>query len=95
MGQNNLRDGPKLESIFHPSNFSDASEVAFARSEDRTRGQDETYSTACRSESQYRMAGFPRRRRHAQAMGAHPENSPMSAVGQLSIAVDKGVAFPS
>jgi len=70
----NLLEGIKVKSVFHPSDFSEASEVAFAHALKIALGAGAKLTVLHRApESQYRMAGLPRRPRHARALGAHPE----------------------
>jgi nucleotide-binding universal stress UspA family protein len=85
-----MPEGIKLESIFHPSDFSEASEVAFAHA----------LKIALVSGAKLTMLhveatpsaewqDFPGVRDTLERWGLIPQGSPKSAVGQLGIAVEK------
>ena len=89
-----MREGVKLESIFHPSDFSEASEVAFAHA----------LKIALVSGAKLTMLhveatpsaewqDFPGVRDTLERWGLIPQGSPKSAVGQLGIAVEKFIRF--
>jgi nucleotide-binding universal stress UspA family protein len=90
MIQTKIRDGVKLKSIFHPSDFSAASEVAFVHAlkialvagTKLTMLHVEASPTA-------EWQDFPRVRDTLKRWGLFPADSPKSAVGQLGIEVEK------
>lgn len=94
MGQTKMLEGVKLESIFHPSDFSEASEVAFVHALKLAlmAGAKLTMLHADASHSAERH-DFPRVRDTLERWGLIPKGSPKSAVGQLGIKVSKVLRF--
>jgi nucleotide-binding universal stress UspA family protein len=93
MTHTNLFEEIKLESVFHPSDFSQASEVAFAHA----------LKIALVAKAKLTMLhvqavpgtdwqDFPGVRDTLERWGLIPKGSPRSAVGQLGIGVDKVIA---
>jgi nucleotide-binding universal stress UspA family protein len=93
MSQSSLPDGVKLESIFHPSDFSDASEIAFVHALKIalvTGAKLTLFHVQASPGTEWQ--DFPGVRDTLERWGLIPEDSPKSAVGQLGIAVDKVIA---
>jgi nucleotide-binding universal stress UspA family protein len=83
----------KVESIFHPSDFSEASEVAFAHALKFAlvaRAKLTVLHVAASPSTEWQ--DFPGIRDTLERWGLIPKNSPRSAVGQLGINVDKIIA---
>ena len=89
-----MREGVKLESIFHPSDFSEASEVAFAHALKiaLVAGAKLTMLHVEASPSA-EWQDFPGVRDTLERWGLIPQGSPKSAVGQLGIEVEKIIRF--
>ena len=85
-----MREGVNLESIFHPSDFSEGSEVAFAHALKiaLVAGAKLTMLHVEASPSA-EWQDFPGVRGTLERWGLIPQNSPKSAVGQLGIEVEK------
>jgi nucleotide-binding universal stress UspA family protein len=90
MTQNKILEEVKLESIFHPSDFSEASEVAFAHAL-RIALVVEAKLTMLHIEASptTEWQDFPGVRETLERWGLIPADSPKSAVGQLGIDVTK------
>jgi nucleotide-binding universal stress UspA family protein len=90
MGQNKILEEVKLKSIFHPSDFSQASEVAFAHAL-RIALLVEAKLTMLHIEASptTEWQDFPGVRETLERWGLIPADSPKSAVGQLGIDVSK------
>jgi nucleotide-binding universal stress UspA family protein len=90
MIQANVLDGVKLESIFHPSDFSEASEVAFVHALKMAlvAGAKLTMLHVAASRGA-EWQDFPGVRDTLERWGLIPKGSPRSAVGQLGIRVAK------
>jgi len=88
-----MREGVKLESIFHPSDFSEASEVAFAHALKIALvvGAKLTMLHVEASPSA-EWQDFPGVRDTLERWKLIPKGSPKSAVGWLGIEVDKIIA---
>jgi len=90
MSRAKMLEGVKLESIFHPSDFSEASEVAFVHALKLAlvAGAELTmlHVEASRSAE---WQDFPGVRDTLERWGLIPKGSPKSAVGQLGIKVTK------
>jgi nucleotide-binding universal stress UspA family protein len=83
----------KIQSIFHPSDFSEASEVAFAHALKIalvSRAALNTLHVQSRSDADW--SDFPGVRATLERWGLIPKGSPKSAVGQLGIQVTKVIA---
>ena len=93
MNQGNLLDEIKVESIFHPSDFSDASEIAFAHAL-RIALVTGARLTMLHVEASptVEWQDFPGVRDTLERWGLIPKGSPKSAVGELGIAVGKVIA---
>jgi nucleotide-binding universal stress UspA family protein len=89
-----MLEGVKLESIFHPSDFSEASEVAFAHALKiaLVAGAKLTMLHVEASPSA-EWQDFPGVRDTLERWGLIPQGSPKSAVGQLGIEVEKIIRF--
>jgi len=84
------RPTTRVESIFHPSDFSEASEVAFAHALKialETRAKLTVLHVEAGSGVEWQ--DFPGVRDTLERWGLIPKGSPRSAVGQLGINVDK------
>jgi nucleotide-binding universal stress UspA family protein len=93
MSQSNLLDEIKLESIFHPSDFSDASEVAFAHALKIALVTGAKLTVLhVEASPNAEWQDFPGVRDTLERWGLIPKDSPKKAVGQLGIAVDKVIA---
>ena len=90
MTQTKILDGVKLESIFHPSDFSEASEVAFVHALKiaLVAGAKLTMLHVEASPGA-EWQDFPGVRDTLERWGLIPKDSPKSAVGQLGIEVAK------
>ncbi len=90
MTQTKMFEGVKLESIFHPSDFSEASEVAFVHALKiaLVAGAKLTMLHVEASPSA-EWQDFPGVRDTLERWGLIPKGSPKSAVGQLGIEVDQ------
>jgi nucleotide-binding universal stress UspA family protein len=90
MIQANVLDGVKLGSIFHPSDFSEASEVAFVHALKMAlvAGAKLTMLHVAASRG-VEWQDFPGVRDTLERWGLIPKGSPKSAVGQLGIRVAK------
>ena len=90
MTQTKILDGVKLESIFHPSDFSEASEVAFVHAL-KIALVAGTKLTMLHVEASpgAEWQDFPGVRDTLERWGLIPRGSPKSAVGQLGINVSK------
>jgi len=90
MTQTKILDGVKLESIFHPSDFSEASEVAFVHALKMAlvAGAKLTMLHVEASPGA-EWQDFPGVRDTLERWGLIPKDSPKSAVGQLGIKVAK------
>ena len=90
MTQAQMLDGVKLESIFHPSDFSEASEVAFVHALKiaLVAGAKLTMLHVEASPGA-EWQDFPGVRDTLERWGLIPKGSPKSAVGQLGINVAK------
>ena len=90
MSQAKMLEGVKLESIFHPSDFSEASEVAFVHALKLAlvAGAKLTMLHVDASRSAERQ-DFPGVRDTLERWGLIPKGSPKSVVGQLGITVTK------
>jgi len=93
MSQTNLLDGIRVKSIFHPSDFSEASEVAFAHALKIALvvGAKLTVLHVEASPSA-EWRDFPGVRDTLERWKLIPKGSPKSAVGWLGIKVDKIIA---
>jgi nucleotide-binding universal stress UspA family protein len=68
-----MREGVKLESIFHPSDFSEGSEVAFAHAlKIALMAGAKLTMLHVEANPSAELARLSRRPQHARAMGAHP-----------------------
>ena len=84
---------PKVESIFHPSDFSEASEVAFAHAlKIALAAKAELTLLHVEASPGTEWQDFPGVRDTLERWGIIPKGSPKSAVGQLGIDVDKVIA---
>ena len=93
MSHTNLLEGIKVESIFHPSDFSEASEVAFAHALKIAlvaRAKLTVLHVEAGPGTEWQ--DFPGVRDTLERWGLIPKGSPKSAVGQLGIGVDKVIA---
>jgi len=93
MSQHNLLEGIKIGSIFHPSDFSEASEVAFVHALKAalvTRAKLSMLHVAANSNAEWQ--DFPGVRDTLERWKLIPKGSPKSVVGQLGIDVRKVVA---
>jgi nucleotide-binding universal stress UspA family protein len=90
MTQTKILDGVKIESIFHPSDFSEASEVAFVHALKMAlvAGAKLTMLHVEASPGA-EWQDFPGVRDTLERWGLIPKDSPKSAVGQLGIKVAK------
>jgi nucleotide-binding universal stress UspA family protein len=89
----NLLEGIKVESVFHPSDFSQASEVAFAHALKIalvTRAKLTILHVQATSSTEWQ--DFPGVRDTLERWGLIPKGSRRSAVGQLGIGVGKVIA---
>lgn len=83
----------KVESIFHPSDFSEASEVAFAHALKIALVAKANLTVLhVQASSSSEWQDFPGVRDTLERWGLIPEGSPRSAVGQLGINVGKVIA---
>lgn len=93
MSRTNLLAEIKVESIFHPSDYSDASDVAFAHALKIalvTRAKLTVLHVEASPNAQWQ--DFPGVRDTLERWELIPESSPKSAVGQLGIEVEKIIA---
>ena len=93
MSQTNRLNGIKVESIFHPSDFSEASEVAFAHALKialMARAKLTVLHVDASPSAQWQ--DFPGVRDTLERWKLIPKGSPKRAVGQLGIDVDKVIA---
>jgi nucleotide-binding universal stress UspA family protein len=93
MSHTNLLEGIKVESVFHPSDFSQASEVAFAHALKIAlvaRAKLTVLHVQAVAETEWQ--DFPGVRDTLERWGLIPKGSPKKAVGQLGIGVDKVIA---
>ena len=95
MTQTKMLDGVKLESIFHPSDFSEASELAFVHAL-KIALVAGTKLTMLHVEASpgAEWQDFPGVRDTLERWGLIPRGSPKSAVGQLGINVAKVSSDP-
>jgi nucleotide-binding universal stress UspA family protein len=90
MTQTRLPDGVKLESIFHPSDFSAASEVAFVHAlKIALAARTKLTMLHVEPSRSAEWQDFPGVRETLERWGLIPEGSPKSEVGQLGIKVAK------
>jgi nucleotide-binding universal stress UspA family protein len=83
----------RVESIFHPSDFSQASEVAFAHAlKIALAAKAELTLLHVEASASTEWQDFPGVRDTLERWGTIPKGSPKSAVGQLGIDVDKVIA---
>jgi nucleotide-binding universal stress UspA family protein len=93
MNQSNPLDSIKVNSIFHPSDFSDASEIAFAHALKIALVTKATLSVLhVTADSRVEWQDFPGVRETLERWKLIPKGSAKSAVGQLGIDVRKVVA---
>ncbi len=93
MSQTNLLDAIRVKSIFHPSDFSEASEVAFAHALKIAlvaRAKLTVLHVEASPSTEWQE--FPGVRDTLERWKLIPKGSPKSAVGQLGIDVDKVIA---
>jgi nucleotide-binding universal stress UspA family protein len=86
-------DGPLLDSILHPSDFSEASEVAFAHALKAAlvaRSRLTLFHVSADGDAEW--TDFPGVRQTLERWGLLPPNSPRSAVPRLGIDVGKVIA---
>ena len=90
MTQTRLPDGVKLESIFHPSDFSAASEVAFVHAlKIALAARTKLTMLHVEPRRSAEWQDFPGVRETLERWGLIPQGSPKSEVGQLGIKVAK------
>lgn len=93
MSQTNRLNGIKVESIFHPSDFSEASEVAFAHAlKIALMARAKLTVLHVDASPSAHWQDFPGVRDTLERWKLIPKGSPKSAVGQLGIDVDKVIA---
>jgi nucleotide-binding universal stress UspA family protein len=93
MNHVNLLEGIKVESIFHPSDFSAASEVAFAHAlKIALVARAKLTVLHVKENSATGWEDFPGVRETLERWKLIPRRSPKSAVGQLGIEVEKVIA---
>lgn len=93
MNQTSSLEAVKVESIFHPSDFSEASEVAFVHALKAALVTRATLSMLhVTADSNVEWQDFPGVRDTLERWKLLPKGSPHSAVGQLGIGVRKVVA---
>ena len=93
MSQTTLLEGSKVESIFHPSDFSEASEVAFAHALKLALVAKAKLTVLhVEANSSAEWQDFLGVRDTLERWGLIPKGSPRSAVGQLGIDVEKVIA---
>jgi nucleotide-binding universal stress UspA family protein len=93
MSHGSLLEGIKVESIFHPSDFSEASEVAFAHAlKIALVAKAKLTMLHVEASPSAEWQDFPGIRDTLERWGLIPKGSPKSAVGQLGIDVDKVIA---
>jgi nucleotide-binding universal stress UspA family protein len=93
MNQNNPLDSIKVNSIFHPSDFSEASEIAFAHALKAALVTKATLSVLhVTAGSKVEWQDFPGVRETLERWKLIPKGSAKSAVGELGINVRKAVA---
>jgi nucleotide-binding universal stress UspA family protein len=90
MTQTKILDGVKLKSIFHPSDFSEASEVAFVHALKMALVAGANFTMLhVEASPGAEWQDFPGVRDTLERWGLIPKDSPKSAVGQLGIKVAK------
>jgi nucleotide-binding universal stress UspA family protein len=90
MTQTKILDGVKIESIFHPSDFSEASEVAFVHAlKMALMAGAKLTMLHVEASPGAEWQDFPGVRDTLERWGLIPKDSPKSAVGQLGIRVAK------
>jgi nucleotide-binding universal stress UspA family protein len=93
MSHTNLLEEIKVESVFHPSDFSQASEVAFAHAlKIALVAKAKLTVLHVQAEPGTEWQDFPGVRDTLERWGLIPKGSPKSAVRQLGIDVDKVIA---
>jgi nucleotide-binding universal stress UspA family protein len=93
MSRGNLLEGIKVESIFHPSDFSEASEVAFAHAlKIALVARAKLTLLHVEASPSAEWQDFPGVRDALERWQLIPKGSPKSAVGQLGIDVGKVIA---
>lgn len=93
MSHTNLLEGIKVESVFHPSDFSQASEVAFVHAlKIALVARAKLTVLHVQAARGTEWQDFPGVRDTLERWGLIPKGSPKSAVGQLGIGVDKVIA---
>jgi nucleotide-binding universal stress UspA family protein len=93
MTHTNLLEEIKVESVFHPSDFSQASEVAFAHAlKIALVARAKLTVLHVRATPSTEWQDFPGVRDTLERWGLIPKGSPRSAVGQLGIGVEKVIA---
>ena len=93
MSHTNLLEEIKVESVFHPSDFSEASEVAFAHAlKIALVAKAKLTVLHVQAVPGTEWQDFPGVRDTLERWGLIPKGSPKSAVGQLGIGVGKVIA---
>jgi len=93
MTHTNLLEEIKVESVFHPSDFSQASEVAFAHAlKIALVARAKLTVLHVQATPSTEWQDFPGVRDTLERWGLIPKGSPRSAVGQLGIGVEKVIA---
>ena len=93
MSHTNLLEGIKVKSVFHPSDFSQASEVAFAHAlKIALVARANLTVLHVRAVPGTEWQDFPGVRHTLERWGLIPKGSPKSTVAKLGIGVDKVIA---
>ncbi|HMK22119.1 MAG TPA: universal stress protein [Terriglobales bacterium] len=93
MNQSSLLEAVRVESIFHPSDFSEASEVAFVHAlKIALVAEAKLTILHVSANPNTEWQDFPGVREALARWGLIPKNSPRGAVGQLGIKVEKVIA---
>jgi nucleotide-binding universal stress UspA family protein len=93
MSRTNLLDAVRVKSIFHPSDFSEASEVAFAHALKIALVAEAKLTVLhCKASPNTDWQQFPGVRDTLERWELIPKDSPRSAVGQLGIDIEKVLA---